>query len=88
MADLLAGRMTAAGYPALWPVEGNAVFVKFPRDLDRRLRQAGASYHPWGTNSLPAGIAIAPDEVLVRLVTSFATRAEDIEEFVGVVRTA
>ena len=86
MADLLAGRLAAAGYLAVWPVEANEVFVKFPRDLDRRLKQAGASYHPWATNSLPAGVGMAPDEVLVRLVTSFATRAEHIEEFVDVIR--
>jgi threonine aldolase len=88
MADPLAGRLAAAGYLAVWPVEANEVFVKFPRDLDRRLKQAGASYHPWATDSLPAGVAVAPDEVLVRLVTSFATRAEDIEEFVGVILKA
>jgi threonine aldolase len=86
MADLLAGRLAAAGFAAVWPVEANEVFVRFSRDLDRRLRQAGASYHPWPTNSLPAGAAIASDEVLVRLVTSFATRKEEIEEFVAVVR--
>jgi len=86
MADLLAGRLAAAGYLAVWPVEANEVFVKFPRDLDRRLKQAGASYHPWATDSLPAGVAIGPDEMLVRLVTSFATRAEDIEEFVQIIR--
>jgi threonine aldolase len=88
MADLLAGRLAAAGCPALWPVEANEVFVRFPRALDRRLRQAGASYHPWQTNSLPAGIVVGSDEVLVRLVTSFATRAEEIEEFVNAIRKA
>ena len=86
MADLLAARLAAAGCSALWPVEANEVFVKFSHDLDRRLRQAGASYHPWATDSLRAGVALGSDEVLVRLVTSFATRAEDVEEFVDVVR--
>ncbi len=86
MADLLAGRLAAAGYLAVWPVEANEVFVKFSHDLDRRLRQAGAGYHPWATGSLPASVALGPDEVLVHLVTSFATRAEDVEEFVDVIR--
>src|SRR5436190_1172323 len=71
MADLLAARLAAAGFSAMWPVEANEVFVKFSQDLDRRLRAAGASYHPWTTGSLPAGAAAATDEVLVRLVTSF-----------------
>jgi len=61
------------------------VFVKFSRDLDRRLRAAGASYHPWMTSSLPKSVVIGDQEVLVRLVTSFATRAEDIEEFVNII---
>jgi threonine aldolase len=88
MADLLAGRLAAAGCPALWPVEANEVFVRFSRELDRRLRQAGARYHPWQTNSLPAGVAVGSDEVLARLVTSFATRAEEVEEFVDAIRKA
>jgi threonine aldolase len=88
MADLLAGRLAAAGCPALWPVEANEVFVRFSRELDRRLKQAGARYHPWQTNSLPAAVAVGSDEVLVRLVTSFATRAEEIEEFVDAIRKA
>jgi threonine aldolase len=85
MADRLATGLAAAGHPALWPVQANEVFVKISRDLDRRLRKAGASYHPWTTSSLPGGVAIAPDEVLARLVTSFATRAEDVEEFVDMI---
>jgi len=88
MADRLAQHLAAAGCPAVWPVEANEVFVKFSRDVDRRLRQAGASYHPWQTDSLPADLAVGSDEVLVRLVTSFATRAEDVEQFVGLIRKA
>jgi threonine aldolase len=85
MADLLASRLAAAGWRPVWRVEANEVFVKLSRDLDGRLRQAGASYHPWTTDSLPAGIGIAADEVLVRLVTSFATRPEQVEEFVDII---
>ncbi len=86
MADALAARLAAAGLAPVWPVEANEVFVKFSHDLDRRLRAAGASYHPWMTGSLPKGVVIGPQEVLVRLVTSFATRAEDIEEFVNIIQ--
>ena len=88
MADRLAEQLAATGYRPVWPVEANEVFAKFPRTLDRRLKQAGASYHPWQTNSLPADVVVAPDEVLVRLVASFATRAEDVDEFVETVRKA
>ena len=86
MAELLAERLAGAGLRPVWPVEANEVFVKFSRALDGRLRRAGASYHPWTTHSLPAGVAVAPHEVLVRLVTSFATLPEHVEQFVHAVR--
>jgi threonine aldolase len=85
MADLLASRLGAAGCRPVWRVEANEVFVRLSRDLDERLRQAGASYHPWMTGSLPLDVGIAPHEVLVRLVTSFATRAEQVEEFADLI---
>jgi threonine aldolase len=88
MADLLAARLAAAGFEPVWPVEANEVFVKFSRDVDRRLKAAGASYHPWTTGSLPAHVAIASDELLVRLVTSFATRVPDVEAFVDLIGKA
>jgi threonine aldolase len=79
MADLLAQRLAALGLSPVWPVEANLVFVALPRALDARLKAAGASYYvrPSGDLKLP------PDHVLARLVTSFATRDEEIERFVN-----
>ena len=77
MADLLATKLAAVGLPPVWPVEANLVFVALPRVLDARLRAAGADYYVRPSGSL----AIAADNVLVRLVTSFATRESDIERF-------
>jgi threonine aldolase len=79
MADLVAHRLANAGLPPVWPVQSNAVFVKLPRKLDERLRREGATYHAWPTKSVAGGIA--PDEVLVRLVASFATTEADVERF-------
>jgi threonine aldolase len=88
MADRLAENLGAAGIVPVWPVEANEVFVILPRRTDARLKAAGASYYEWTTDCLPPGRAVAPDEVLVRLVTSFATIPEDIERFISVARPA
>jgi threonine aldolase len=77
MADNLAQRLTAIGLPPVWPVEANLVFVVLSRALDARLRVAGASYYVRSSD----GLDISAENVLVRLVTSFATTEEDIERF-------
>ena len=50
-----------------------------PRLLDAKLRAAGASYYVRSSEGLDEGT----DNVLVRLVTCFATKDEDIERFVA-----
>lgn len=77
MADRLAEKLEAAGLPPVWPVEANLVFVIVTRALDAKLRAAGANYYVRTSEYLDLGA----DEVLIRLVTSFATRDEDIERF-------
>lgn len=84
MADRLARELAAVGLPPLWPVEANLVFVALPRALDEKLRAAGASYYV----RPGAGLKLPADHVLVRLVTSFATREEDIARFVEACRAA
>jgi threonine aldolase len=78
MADRLAAKLTAAGLQPVWPVEANLVFVVLPRALDAKLQAAGANYYVRSSEGLDVGA----DNVLVRLVTSFATEGEDIERFV------
>ena len=58
-------------------MDANLVFVVLPRTLDAKLRAAGANYYHRNGDTLD----IAADQVLVRLVTSFATAVEDIERF-------
>jgi threonine aldolase len=86
MADRLAGGLTTAGLAPVWPVEANEVFVALPLGVDARLKAAGASYHPWTTDALPSGSRLPSDSILVRLVTSFATSAAEIDHFIAVVR--
>ena len=78
MADRLAEKLTAVGLKPVWPVEANLIFVVLPRALDARLQAAGATYYVRSSDSLDVGA----DNVLVRLVTSFATEQSDIERFV------
>jgi threonine aldolase len=84
MADRLAERLSAAGLAPVWPVEGNEVFVVLPARADERLRAAGASYYPWTSDGLPAGIEVPKGAVLARLVTSFATTPAEVDRFVAI----
>ena len=68
-----------------WPVEANLVFVVLPKALDAPLKAAGATYYIRHSDSLPGGRQIAPGDMLVRLVTSFATTEAEIERFVALV---
>lgn len=61
------------------PVEANEIFVRLPRELLKRLKGAGAHFHPWPMEGDDAEFRT------IRLVTSFATRAEDVEQFLKVV---
>jgi hypothetical protein len=42
-----------------------------------------AGFYPWTTNALPNGVALERDATLVRLVTSFATTADEVDRFVA-----
>jgi threonine aldolase len=81
MADRLAAGLSALGAKPVWPVEANEVFVALPVAMDARLKAAGAVYYPWQSHALPR--AILPDTVLVRLVSSFATSAEEVDQFLA-----
>jgi threonine aldolase len=84
MADRLAARLSAIGLRPVWPVEANLIFVVLPRALDAKLKAAGANYYVRTSEFLDVG----PDNVLVRLVTSFATQDDDIERFVALCKTS
>jgi threonine aldolase len=88
MADRLGEGLAHAGLKPVWPVEGNELFVVLPRAVSERLKAKGASFYPWITDSLPAGVTPAADAALVRLVTSFATTAAEVDEFIVTARTS
>ena len=87
-ATRLGAGLAAAGLPPVWPVEANEVFVALPPAADARLRRAGATYHHWDTDSLPAGATPAAGAQLVRLVTSFASTDAQVDEFIALAREA
>jgi len=80
MADRLAAGLTAAGHSPAWPVEANLVFLIVPQAVEARLRTAGARYYVRRTESLVA--PLQSDQCLIRLVASFATRADEVDQFV------
>jgi threonine aldolase len=77
MADRLSAGLAKAGFAPKWPVEANEVFAALPVALCDRLQAAGAVFYRWDAD--------ASGNVVVRLVTSFATTAEDVERFVELV---
>jgi threonine aldolase len=83
MAARLAEGLKALKIRLAWPCEANEVFAILPRSVDESLRRENAVYHPWLSTSLIEGEAIGADEVLVRLVTSFATRADTVDRFLA-----
>lgn len=85
-ADKLADGLRGAGARIVWPVEANIVFALLPQALDAKLKAAGAAYYVRSNAVAGDDVAIGPDEMLVRLVTSFATQDVEIENFVGLVR--
>ena len=68
-----------------FPVEANEVFAILPRDLDAKLREAGAVYYKWPAKGPGGKNAIGPAEVLVRFVASFATPEKDVEALIALI---
>ena len=67
-----------------WPRDANEVFAILPRKLHLALTAAGARYYDWGSRGLSGAQAPGPDEIFVRMVTSFATRPDEIEHLAKV----
>jgi threonine aldolase len=60
-----------------WESQANEVFPLLSAAQIARLRGAGAQFYEWPFESP------APDDVCVRLVTSFATTDDEVERFLG-----
>lgn len=75
MARRLADDLIERGIKLAWSMDANEVFAIIPKSWDKQLRSAGAKYHDWPHETLQE------DEILIRLVTSFATTEAEIQAF-------
>ncbi|MEQ9519393.1 MAG: beta-eliminating lyase-related protein [Parvibaculum sp.] len=83
MADRLRTELVRVGGLRLaFPTQGNEVFAIMPKALLASLHRAGATLFEWSPAGLPAEVKVGADEVLVRLVTSFATQDQEIEQLI------
>lgn len=86
---LAQGLAAIPGVRMPWPCQANEVFVIVPAAVDAALKAGEAVYYPWRFREANAGCAApAGDEVLVRLVTSFATRPADVDRLIDIARSA
>ncbi|MCY1291250.1 hypothetical protein D9M70_404320 [compost metagenome] len=65
-----------------WQADANEVFPIIRKDVATKLRQDGAVFYDWPVPHDLDG-SLAPDQGLYRLVTSFATKADDVDRFVA-----
>ncbi len=84
-ARLAAGLSETPGVRQPWARDVNLVFAIIPRRLDQKWRDLGAEYYEWPHQGL--GLALAQDELFVRLATSFATTPDEVDCFIAVARS-
>ena len=84
--ELATGLASIPGIRLGWPREINEVFPILPQALADHLIEHGARFFDWSTDALPPGEALADDETILRLVTSFATPGEAIEMLLSLAR--
>ena len=88
-AVLAEGLAETPGVHMPWPRQANEVFAILPRRVDAALKAAGALYYDWNYQGFAEGTAPpGKDEAFVRLVTSFATSAADVERFLAIAKGA
>lgn len=85
-ARLAGGLSSISGVRLVWPAQANELFVVMPKAIAARLKSAGAEFYEWYLDALPPGTRLAEDETFVRLVTSFVTTDEQVDEFCAVAR--
>jgi threonine aldolase len=82
MADALRSGLDAApSARQAWPTTANEVFAIMKKETAEALRANGAAFYDWPAHNPDMAAKIAGDEVLVRLVTSFATTQQEVEAF-------
>lgn len=86
MADSLRSGLSASNRARLaWETNSNEVFAVIPVETMRIAHEKGAKFYDWME---PKHMAepVQQGEILIRLVTSFATKAEDVDQFLEIIR--
>lgn len=68
-----------------WKTDANEVFAMLKKSDAERLRGAGAIFYEWHAPHTGEGEPHS-DEMLARLVTSFATREDEVDAFLGLLK--
>lgn len=70
-----------------WPGEANEIFCIVDKNYADRLKQKGAVFYTW--NPPHSGLELLDEnEVLLRLVTSFATEEAQVDQFIDILDAA
>ena len=69
-ARLASGLQALPGVSLAYPVEANELFVRMPEAVAAGMEARGIGFYRWSTDA---------DGVMIRLVTSFATTADDVD---------
>jgi threonine aldolase len=92
-ANAMAARLADGlkGVPGIhlgWDQQINQVFPIVSQALWDHLAAQGLRCIDWSALSLPPDNQTGPDEVVLRLVTSFVTKAEEVDALIALVRSA
>jgi threonine aldolase len=89
-ANAMADRLRA-GFGSLnsarlaWPTSANEVFAILPKASTKAAEEKGAKFYDWlEPRDMPE--TVGTDEMLIRMVTSFATTEEDVDQFLSICR--
>jgi threonine aldolase len=85
-ARLAHGLATIPGIRLGWPQQINQVFPIVTRELWDHLAANGVKCIDWTEASLPADNRTRVGEVVLRLVTSFLTREDDVDQLIALAR--
>lgn len=66
-----------------WESEANEVFAVIPREVYEAALAAGGMMYDWPIEAAEPARRPGPGEVLVRMVTSWATAEDEVERFLG-----
>ncbi|WP_160009299.1 low specificity L-threonine aldolase [Rhizobium sp. 18055] len=83
MADRMRAGIGASNSARLaWPTTSNEVFAVIPKAAAKTAEDKGAKFYEWPVPAARPEL-VGADETLIRLVTSFATEAADVDGFLA-----